>query len=112
MYVPLNTGLPLSSVLSEPRLPGEVVAEAGHTEGSLMYVVGGVAFVGDLFRGSITGHKAVRHFYMCDLDDNAADVRTLLQTDAPDAEVFFPGHFGPLTRESVQTMVDSWDESP
>lgn len=112
VFVPVNSGVPLSDLLSDPRLPGEVVAEAGHTEGSLIYVVGGVAFVGDLFRGSILGHKATRHFYMCDLDDNAEDVRTLLQADAPNAQVFFPGHFGPVSRDAVKAMLDDWQDTP
>ncbi|MFT6819644.1 MAG: hydroxyacylglutathione hydrolase [Myxococcota bacterium] len=112
VLVPVNAGLPLSDLLSQPNLPGEVIAEPGHTDGSLMYVVGGVAFVGDLFRGSLLGNKAVRHFYICDLEDNALDVRALLDSDAPNAQVFFPGHFGPVTRDSVEDMLEEWDERP
>ena len=36
---------------------------------------GGALFVGDLLRGSILGRRAHTHFYMCDLQDNADDVR-------------------------------------
>ncbi|MEO1574903.1 MAG: hypothetical protein AAFU65_08075, partial [Pseudomonadota bacterium] len=47
---------------------GEIVRLPGHTEGSLVAVVGETAFVGDLLRGSVTGTAARTHFYMCDLD--------------------------------------------
>ena len=51
-----------------------------------------------MFRGAIVGRSAETHFYMCDLEDNRADVRALLDA-APEVEVFFTGHFGPVTRE-------------
>lgn len=74
----------------------------GHTEGSLIVTWGEAAFVGDLLRGSITGRAARTHFYQCDLEDNHADVGTLLDGLAPNATTVFPGHFGPLTRGAVE----------
>jgi glyoxylase-like metal-dependent hydrolase (beta-lactamase superfamily II) len=82
-------------------VPGSVTVLPGHTKGSLVVTVAGAAFVGDLFRGAIAGSSAEVHFYMCDLDDNRADVRVLLEQLAPAATLFFPGHFGPLSREAV-----------
>jgi glyoxylase-like metal-dependent hydrolase (beta-lactamase superfamily II) len=82
-------------------LPGAVVPLAGHTPGSLVVTVPGAALVGDLFRGAIVGATAETHFYQCDLADNRADVRELLERLAPTAEVFFPGHFGPVGRPAV-----------
>ena len=59
------------------------------------------ALVGDLFRGAIAGSSAELHFYMCDLAGNRRDVRAVLERIAPSATVFFPGHFGPVSREAV-----------
>lgn len=78
----------------------------GHTAGSVVVTAGATAFVGDLFRGSITGRAAVTHFYMCDLDDNTDDIAALLEDIAPDATRFFAGHFGPLDRSAVTTLLE------
>ena len=86
-------------------VPGRVRVLPGHTPGSLVLLVGRAAFVGDLFRGAIVGRSAETHFYMCDLEDNRADVRALLDA-APEVEVFFTGHFGPVTREAVEAWLD------
>ena len=91
--------LDLSTVSSAT---GTVHAISGHTEGSLVVVSGSRAFVGDLFRGSIVGNKAERHFYMCDLDDNDADIRAFLRGPASGVDTFFTGHFGPLDRAAVE----------
>lgn len=77
----------------------------GHTAGSLVATVGGVVFVGDTIRGSIAGKHARTHFYICDEDDNHADVVGLLQ-DVPDGRMFFTGHFGPVDRDAVQQWTD------
>lgn len=82
-------------------LPGRVVPMPGHTEGSLVVVVPGAAFVGDQFRGAIVGRSAELHFYMCDLEGNRRDVQRLLTAVAPEAHTFFPGHFGPIARAAV-----------
>lgn len=82
------------------------IALPGHTEGSLIVVVGRFALVGDLFRGAIPGWSATRHFYICDLADNQRDLRALLLRHATAAETFFPGHFGPVDRASVQELAD------
>ena len=66
-------------------IPGAIVPLPGHTPGSLVVTIAGAAFVGDLFRGGIVGSPAEVHFYMCDLDDNHRDVRTLLDRLAPTA---------------------------
>jgi glyoxylase-like metal-dependent hydrolase (beta-lactamase superfamily II) len=82
-------------------IPGAIVPLPGHTPGSLVVTLPGAALVGDLFRGAITGSSAELHFYMCDLEDNRRDVRAVLERLAPNATVFFPGHFGPVSREAV-----------
>jgi hydroxyacylglutathione hydrolase len=82
-------------------IAGTVTPLPGHTPGSLVVTIPGAALVGDLFRGAIVGSSAEVHFYMCDLKDNRADIRVLLEQLAPTTKVFFPGHFGPLSRDAV-----------
>ena len=79
-----------------------VVPLPGHTEGSLVVVLDGAVFVGDLFRGAIVGSSAELHFYMCDLEDNRRDIQRLLDQIAPNVETFYPGHFGPVSRDAVR----------
>lgn len=88
--------------LAAEGLPGTVHSLPGHTTGSLVYAVGDVVFVGDLIRGSIVGRRPTTHFYMCDLDDNRADVVAVLDRLAPDARLWLPGHFGPLQPRRVR----------
>jgi hypothetical protein len=38
---------------------------------------------------------------MCDLAGNRQDIVALLEQRPAQATLFFPGHFGPLTREAV-----------
>jgi glyoxylase-like metal-dependent hydrolase (beta-lactamase superfamily II) len=94
----VETELPLAAVTG---IPGTLTVLPGHTRGSVVVAVPGAAFVGDLFRGAIAGGSAEVHFYMCDLADNRADVRALLDRLAPTTTLFFPGHFGPVDREAV-----------
>ncbi|MEY4066481.1 MAG: hypothetical protein RIR26_2689 [Pseudomonadota bacterium] len=81
---------------------GMVVPVPSHTEGSLAVVTGKIAFVGDLFRGSILGNGPALHFYICDVEKNRETIRSFLKNEAADVEYFFPGHFGPvLNRKDV-----------
>lgn len=72
----------------------------GHTRGSVIVTAGDVVLVGDLFRGSVIGTGAETHFFMCDVEGNRRDVMKLLSEVT--ADTFFVGHFGPVTRASVQ----------
>lgn len=83
-------------------IAGQARHVSGHTPGSVVVIVDGAVLVGDLFRGAIMGTGAERHFYMCDLADNSADIAQLLDTWAPAAEVHFTGHFGPVARARVR----------
>jgi len=82
-------------------IAGRIVPLPGHTPGSLVVVVEDAVLVGDLFRGAILGSSAEVHFYMCDLADNRRDIQELLDVTAPDAHVYFTGHFGPVSRDAV-----------
>jgi len=83
------------------KVEATVSALSGHTPGSLVVFLGDVLFVGDLLRGSIFGSSAETHFFMCDLIANRLDVNHVMSAMAPKANVVFPGHFGPLTRQAV-----------
>lgn len=86
-------------------IPGAIVPLPGHTPGSIVLSVGDSVFVGDLFRGSVFGSSGERHLYICDLDDNAADIERLFTEIAPDAKRFYPGHFGPVPRNEAEEML-------
>lgn len=94
----IDAPTPLQSIAA---LEGEIVPLPSHTPGSLIVKVGDAVLVGDLFRGSIVGSSAEVHFYICDLPGNHRDIRRLLDTIAPEATQFLPGHFGPIPRKSV-----------
>jgi glyoxylase-like metal-dependent hydrolase (beta-lactamase superfamily II) len=96
-------------------LPGAAVSLPGHTPGSLIVDLGEAVLVGDLVRGSLFGHRAERHFYMCDLPDNDADLERLIAELTPSGDTYFVGHFGPLSRAGLQRFVDAHpapEESP
>jgi hydroxyacylglutathione hydrolase len=104
IYTPTTPAVAVEGVTSLAPftgVDGAVIPLASHTPGSLVVVIGGAAFVGDLFRGEIVGSGATEHFYMCDLAANRADVQRLLRDAAFGATVFFPGHFGPVERADV-----------
>jgi len=95
----------LGDLLGWDEAVGTLHSVPGHTPGSVVLVVGDAVFAGDLLRGSVTGSAARTHYYMCDLDDNALDLRFLLDEVAPDGQRFFLGHFGPVDRDDVEALV-------
>jgi len=97
--VTVSAEVPLESLV---EITGSILPLPGHTHGSLIVTIPGAALVGDLFRGAIAGRSAEVHFYMCDLEDNRADVRFLLGRLPATTQWFFPGHFGPVSREAVK----------
>lgn len=93
----------VSSPMALNGFPLRIIPLPGHTQGSLVITAGNAVFVGDLFRGSLT-FSARRHFYMCDLPDNVADIQTLLKKIAPNGQTFYPGHFPPAPRRAVERL--------
>ncbi len=111
-YAPFTPDTLVDDSLSLAELTGidaRVVRLPGHTEGSLVVVVSDAALVGDLFRGNVFDAGTSVHFYMCDLEDNRRDVAHVLRELAPSATTFFPGHFGPLERGSVEDAFAPFD---
>ena len=47
------------------------------------------------------------HFYICDLDANRADIEDLLAAH-PNVTTIFAGHFGPLSRSDVESLLSRW----
>lgn len=105
-----DTSISLAELLDDPAVPGTVQSVPGHTEGSVVIELGGAVLVGDLFRGAVGGKGSRVHFYQCDLQDNVEDIRFVLDEVAPEGEVFFPGHFGPLARKRVEALVERMED--
>lgn len=86
--------------LAELDIEGNIIVMPGHTKGTLLVAFDDVVFVGDLIRGEVfRAEKPTRHFFMCDLIDNDADIQTLL--GMTQFKHWFPGHFGPLSAAAV-----------
>lgn len=84
-------------------IEGDVIVMPGHTEGTLLVAFDEVVFVGDLIRGKVfRSERPTRHFFMCDLIDNDADIEALLKMTQ--LELWFPGHFGPLSAAAVSDL--------
>jgi hydroxyacylglutathione hydrolase len=89
--------------LAELGIEGDIILMPGHTEGTLLVAFDDVIFVGDLVRGEVfRPEHPTRHFYVCDLIDNDADIQTLL--GMTQFKLWFPGHFGPLTAAAVANI--------
>lgn len=87
--------------LQQFGIRGRIVPIPGHTEGSLLVIFDDVVFVGDLIRGEVFRPQTpTRHFFMCDLKDNDADIRAVLAM--PSLDHWFPGHFGPLRAADIR----------
>lgn len=83
----------------------EIFPLEGHTPGSLVVRHADRLFVGDLIRGCMSNSdQPCRHYFMCDLKDNDADIRSLLLM--PGISTWYPGHFGPLSVEAVHSWID------
>jgi hydroxyacylglutathione hydrolase len=85
---------------------GVITPAPGHTEGTLLVAFDDVIFVGDLIRGELTRQNTpTRHFFMCDLTDNNADISGLLAMEQ--YKRWYTGHFGPLQRDDVNKWLQA-----
>lgn len=75
--------------------PGEVLYTPGHSAGSLTYILGKEAIVGDIVRGSIWPwvQRGASHFFHADAERAQKSVRDVL---ARGVERLYPGHFTPV----------------
>lgn len=107
-YTSFEIDLPIEGTLDLDTIgiDGEVFLWPGHTPGSLVIRFDDRLFVGDLIRGGILSNETpATHFFMCDLDDNREKIRRLLEL--PGITTWYPGHFGPLSVESVRAYLES-----
>ena len=88
------------------EIEGELQRVGGHTPGSLIAVIGDSVFIGDLVRGSLFGSGPEVHFFMCDLEGNAADLDSLLKALPPQVVRVFPGHMSVFGRDDLRRHVD------
>ena len=83
---------------------GRVYSMPGHTPGSLVIELDdGRTFVGDMILGGVLGgalmaQRAGEHYFHADRQRNLQNIHTLLRGST---RVFYLGHGGPVTRESV-----------
>lgn len=106
--IDLQTGVASSKDLSQLGFDLTIYQIGSHTPGSVVAVGDDFAIIGDLFRGGINNtSKANIHFSMCDLAQNREKIRYLLDDLAPNATIFYTGHFGPVSRNSLQALVNN-----
>jgi len=87
--------------MAELGLEGEILPLPGHTPGSLVISFDDQVFVGDLVRGSLTGAaEPATHFFMCDLAENRANIRALL--DHRELRRWHPGHLASFDVDAVR----------
>jgi glyoxylase-like metal-dependent hydrolase (beta-lactamase superfamily II) len=90
--------------LGEWGIAGRVYQLPGHTPGSLVVELDdGRSFVGDMMLGGYLGgalmpQRAGEHYFHADRHRNFENIHTLLKGPG---KLFFLGHGGPVTRESV-----------
>jgi glyoxylase-like metal-dependent hydrolase (beta-lactamase superfamily II) len=97
----LDTPLDGPFDLATLGMEGVVLPSPGHTPGSVVAVIGGHAFVGDLIRGGLLQPESPQtHFFMCDLAENRTRIRELLARDG--IVRWHPAHFGPLEVDAVR----------
>jgi hydroxyacylglutathione hydrolase len=87
-------------------IKGVITPAPGHTEGTLLVAFDEMIFVGDLIRGElIRQNTPTRHFFMCDLTDNNADLSRLVAMKQ--YRRWYTGHFGPLQRDDVNKWLQA-----
>lgn len=96
-------------------VPGRVYAMPGHTPGSLVVELDdGRSFVGDMVLGGYLGgalmpQRAGEHYFHADRGRNLDNIRTLLRGGA---RLFYLGHGGPVSRESVAAAFAQAENTP
>jgi hydroxyacylglutathione hydrolase len=102
-YESLQLDIPIENEfdLAQLGIAGSILPLPGHTPGSLVITFDDQVFVGDLIRGSISGAaEPATHFFMCDLAENRARIRELL--DHQELRRWHPGHMASFSVQSVR----------
>ncbi len=109
-YTPFSLDVPIDGDydLSALGVDGQIYSMPGHTPGSLVVAFDDQVFVGDLIRGGIVSAETpTTHFYQCDLADNRAKIRSLV--DRRELRRWYPGHFGPFAVDDVEAYLADLD---
>lgn len=85
----------LGVITREFSFPGETLFTPGHTAGSLSFILGKEAVVGDILRGSLLPwrHRGATHFFQENAERARQSVSDVLSHGV---EIMHPGHFGPI----------------
>ncbi|MCG8312592.1 MAG: MBL fold metallo-hydrolase [Pseudomonadales bacterium] len=87
--------------LNHLGIDGKIIPWPGHTDGSVVIQFDNILFVGDLISGKpFKTSEPMLHYYMCDLEENAEQIRRLL--DWPGISHWYTGHSGPLAIDKVR----------
>ncbi len=82
---------------------GTILLLPGHTPGSVVVILGDIAFTGDLIRGGmVMRHSPTEHFFHEDRARARAQLTPLLERGV---KTLFPGHFGPLDAADISAMI-------
>jgi glyoxylase-like metal-dependent hydrolase (beta-lactamase superfamily II) len=86
--------------MQELGFPLKIFHIGGHTPGSVFISYKDIIFIGDQIKGGTFNPDNVRrHFYICNLQENNRDIKTVL-TKHP-SKYWLPGHFGVLETAEV-----------
>ena len=96
----------LSSILSDPELLGDLVSIPGHTDGSIVLVIGSFAIVGDAIMGGVFSDRARDPLFLCNRENYKELLEERLLDAYPEIEVFLPGHLGAVSREAFRRYVE------
>jgi len=110
-YPPFQIDLEVDEAfdLAELGIDGKIIPVPGHTPGSFAVVMDHKIFVGDLISGKpFKPNYPSTHFFMCDLEDNRADIKELLKIEHLDE--WYLGHFGPLKPTEIKSLYLSKSE--
>lgn len=85
-------------------IPGTVEVLPGHSDGSMVLVIGEKAFVGDMIRGALlAGHRPRRHFFHLNTTQAESHLEPLLEAGIA---TFYLGHKGTLSAKRVRKYLD------
>jgi hydroxyacylglutathione hydrolase len=108
-YIESNQTLNLKEFFGFPIL---VRHTGNHTPGSLTIEIPSIKtfFSGDLIRGDgpFQSSRGAIHFYQCNLKENQEKLKNILENS--NAEIFFTGHFGPISRKEVLSVIQELEK--
>lgn len=96
----------LSSILDEPDIQGDLITIPGHTDGSIVLVIGSFAIMGDAIMGGVFKDHARDPLFLCNRDNYKELLEETLLDRYPEIEMLFPGHLGAVSREAFRRYIE------